>query len=80
MSAARKAKESQEAEQRRLAEMSEEDYEALPETERFTIDMRRLELKKERINRYTTARTRALLIQCYCTHSLEKQTTEVSED
>ena len=48
---ARKAKEVQEAEQRRLAEMSEEDYEALPEAERAAIDLRRLELKKERINR-----------------------------
>ena len=51
---AKKDKEEEEAEKIRLEEMSEDEYEALPEEEKMAIDRKRLEEKKRRMKKKET--------------------------
>jgi hypothetical protein len=44
--------EAEEYERRRLEDMSEDEYDALEEELKATVDRKRLEIKKERLRRY----------------------------
>lgn len=48
----RQQKEKDEADKRRLEEMSEDEYDALSEEEKAKVDQKRLAIKKERLKRY----------------------------
>ena len=45
------ARDIEEAERRRLEEMSEDEYDALTEKDKAEVDKKRLEIKKERIRK-----------------------------
>lgn len=45
-------KEAEELERQKLEEMSEDEYDALTEEEKQQIDLKRLQIKKERLRRY----------------------------
>ena len=44
--------EAEECERRRLEDMSEDEYDALEDADKATVDRKRLEIKKERLRRY----------------------------
>ena len=48
----REEHEKEEAERRRLEEMSEDEYDALTDAQKAEVDRKRLQIKKERLRRY----------------------------
>ena len=54
------AKQREEEERQRLEEMSEDEYDALTEEEKASVDKKRLEIKKERLRRLVTVMKKRL--------------------
>lgn len=47
----KKAREEEDKDRMRLEDMSEDEYDALPDKDKAAVDMKRLEIKKERIRK-----------------------------